>query len=148
MFPQQLNYVPQPFTFFIKSLKRRKKEIFAHSSAFSSRDTGCVKNTFEKTSIMVWKMANMHYILCSRSQSTTRRTSRESVWSSLLPARTSWSVAWTTFAHWRSSVERKSASPPKYKDIYILKDIYLPDRLHVFRGQGTIAQATISKGYW
>lgn len=51
---------------------------------------------------------NLFAHFASRSQYMTRRTSRANAWTSLLPARTSWSVAWTMFAHWRWSVERKS----------------------------------------
>lgn len=47
---------------------------------------------------------HVHY----RSRFTTRRTSRESVWSLPPPARTSWNPARTTSAPSRWSVERKS----------------------------------------
>lgn len=44
---------------------------------------------------------------CS-SQFTIKRISKASAWSSPPPVRTSWNVAWTIFALWKWSVERKS----------------------------------------
>lgn len=63
------------------------------------------------TSVCARGMCILHVCICvllSRSQFTTRKTSKGSVWSLPRPARTSWSVASTTSAPWRWSVERES----------------------------------------
>lgn len=64
------------------------------------------------TSVCACGMCILHVCICilSRSQFTTRRTSRGSAWNLPQPARISWSVASTTSAPWRWSVARKSKS--------------------------------------